>query len=95
VATFWQSSIASFVLSGDPNNEHSPKWPSYDLEDPQLMNVGKASQWLVPNYRVSVGTDHLDRVKCDYWQTAPFYTPPSLEVEGHLIEQTDYIRNVM
>jgi hypothetical protein len=56
-----------------------------------VMNIGSATQWLFPNYQVSLGYDSLDMAKCDFWQSAPYYPGHQRNTKG-LVDQTRFER---
>jgi len=38
------------------------------------MNFGSPTQTTAVNYNYSLGNDLLNFAKCEYWQSAPYYT---------------------
>ena len=37
--------------------------------------MGSPIQLAKPNYAYSLGKDLMNRTKCEYWQSAPYYAP--------------------
>jgi carboxylesterase type B len=77
LANFWQKAIVNFARYKDPNPEDSEFWSEYTSENKKVMNIGSPGQSLIPNYKVSVGEDVIDKEKCEYWRQAPYYAPSS------------------
>lgn len=81
LARFWQESIANFTLYYDPNDydpdddEGKKFWPAYTEKDRKVMNIGRPGQLLKPNFELSVGEDIIDKEKCEFWRSAPYYAP--------------------
>lgn len=82
MAQRWQSYIANFTIFTDPNDEESEFWPRYQDDKREVLNFGKAGQWLIPNFEISPGKDEQDRDICKYWQDAPYYVPPKRKSSG-------------
>lgn len=54
------------------------------------MNFGAPGQLIEPNYEWSVGPDMLNKGKCDYWQSAPYFPEPgSSEVKFNVQDGGD------
>jgi len=55
------------------------------------MNMGKPIQ-PVPesNYEYSLGPDLMNRLKCKYWQSAPYYAPDSTSGGTFVIQDEKY-----
>ncbi|KAK0101748.1 hypothetical protein ONS95_006900 [Cadophora gregata] len=73
LAKFFQKSIVNFARFGvpDPDNDVD-EWPMYTSEEREVMNLGKPGQ-TEQDFSYGMGPDLLDREKCAYWQSAPYY----------------------
>lgn len=81
LAKFWQKSIVDFVRFGGPGET----WPGYWIEG-QVMNFGAPGQ---EKQEVShaAGPDLLDKEKCKFWQSAPYYVPAEKESVDFVVKE--------
>ncbi|KAG4438276.1 hypothetical protein IFR05_006258 [Cadophora sp. M221] len=73
LAKFFQKSIVNFARSGYPDLDaaEEDRWEMYQ-ENRKVMNFGKPGQ-AEPDFTYAMGDDLMDRDKCAYWQSAPYY----------------------
>jgi hypothetical protein len=84
VQKFFVNRIRFFDPNEDPDNED---WPRYSLDSRKVMVLGHA---LLDDYNWNLEDDPMtadDRSKCDFWQTAPYYSGGKKDLG--LVVQTD------
>ncbi|CZT01721.1 hypothetical protein WAI453_006765 [Rhynchosporium graminicola] len=90
LAKFFQQSIVDFVRAGHPQLDipgGEDEWELYDSGSRKVMDLGKPGQEKA-DFSHGLGDDLMDREKCAYWQSAPYYTAPTSEIkeEGFLVQ---------
>ncbi|KAK2628791.1 hypothetical protein QTJ16_001894 [Diplocarpon rosae] len=73
LAKFSQASIVNFVRFGYPSEDES--WEAYTSDNRKVMNFGKPGQ-AEQNFETGLGDDRMDRDKCKFWQSAPYWPEP-------------------
>ena len=94
LAKYFQEGIVNFIRYMDPNPEDSTLWEEYSANNRKVMNMGNPTQLVKPDYSHSLGKDLMNRTKCEYWQSAPYYAPGTkggnqqfaVQDEGHVDE---------
>ena len=87
LAKLVQKGIVDFVRYLDPNPEDSTFWNEYTANTRKVMNMGNPSQSTLPDYSYTLGDDPMDRAKCEYWQSAPYYSPSKKNSDQQLVVQ--------
>ncbi|OWO97547.1 hypothetical protein B2J93_658 [Marssonina coronariae] len=82
LAKFSQASIVNFARFGFPTEDSS--WEEYTPTNRKVMNFGKPGQ-SVQNFDTMLGDDLMDREKCEFWQSAPYWSEP--EEGSRFVEQ--------
>jgi hypothetical protein len=77
MAKYFQATIVNFVRYQDPTPTDSKlePWDLYTSSERRVMNFGTPGQdkTLRKDYIFKSGNDRMDKEKCAYWQSAPYY----------------------